>query len=91
MQLILQSRKEKTMLEKKISFDHFITESGHIEIRRITRILEDGKELSKSYHRHVVIPTDDVSKEDDRTKLIASVLYTPEFVETYKEKMKEKK
>ena len=49
------------------------------------------REKTMSYHRHVVIPTDDVSKEDDRAKLIAGVLYTPEFVTKYKEKITEQK
>lgn len=78
------------MLEKKITFDHFVTESGHIEIRRITRILEDGKEIGKSYHRHVVIPVDNVDNEDDRTKLIANAIYTPEFITEYEKKIKER-
>jgi len=77
------------MLEKLITFDQQITEDGQINVRQITRILEDGKELSKSYHRHVVTPLDNVENEDDRTKLIASAIYTPEFVKMYKEKIKE--
>lgn len=78
------------MLEKIISFDHQITEDGVIQVRQITRILEDGKELSKSYHRTTVIPTDDIVDKDDRTKLIANALYTPEFITAYKEKIAEK-
>ena len=77
------------MLTKQITFDQQITEDGQIQVRQITRILEDGKELSKSYHRHVITPTDDVENEDDRTKVIAGAIYTPEFVKMYKEKMKE--
>ena len=77
------------MLEKRISFDQQITEDGQIQVRQITRIFEDDVELSKSYHRHVVTPTDSIANEDDRTKLIASAIYTPEFVKAYKKKMKE--
>ena len=69
--------KEETMLEKQISYDHSITESGHIQVRRITRIMEDGVEISKSYHRHVVSPGDDVSEEDEMTRKLAEALYTP--------------
>jgi len=78
------------MLTKQITYDQQITEDGIIQVREITRILEDGKELSKSYHRHVVTPLDNVENEDDRTKLIAGAIYTPEFVKMYKEKIKEK-
>ena len=76
------------MLEKLVTFDQQIMEDGQINVRKITRIFEDGKELSKSYHRHVVTPLDDVESEDDRTKLIAGAIYTPEFVKAYK-KIKE--
>lgn len=73
------------MLVKKITFDHQILEDGQIQVRRITRIMEDDKEISKIYHRHVVEPTLDLTSEDDRTKLFGGVLFTPEFVESYKE------
>ena len=78
------------MLEKLISYDQQITEDGQIQVRQITRVLEDGKELSKSYHRHVVTPLDSVENEDDRTKKIASAIYTPEFVTEYEAKIKDK-
>lgn len=71
------------MLSKKVSYDHQVLEDGQIQIRRITRIMEDGQELSKAYHRHCVDPTSDLSKEDDRTKLITGVLYTPAFTDEF--------
>jgi len=74
------------MLEKKVSYDHQVLEDGQIQVRRITRIMEDGKELSKAYHRHCVSPGDYVNNEDTRTKLITGVLYTPAFIEDFKEK-----
>jgi len=37
------------MLEKKVVIDSIeVLESGHIQVRQATRIMEDGKELSKS-------------------------------------------
>ena len=78
------------MLTKQISYDQQITEDGIINVREITRVFEDGKELSKSYHRHAVTPLDSVVNEADRTKLIASAIYTPEFMIEYDKKMKER-
>ena len=75
------------MLTKQVTFDQQITEDGIIQVRTITRVFEDGKELSKSYHRTTVNPTDDVKDKDDRTKLIASAIYTPEFVAEYEAKI----
>lgn len=79
------------MLTKQITYDQQITEDGIIQVRTITRVLEDGKELSKSYHRHTVNPKDDTVNEDDRTKVIASAIYTPEFIAEYEAKMAEAK
>jgi len=42
---------------------------GQIQVRRATRVFRDGEEISKSFHRHVVSPGDDLSKEDPRVKL----------------------
>ena len=77
------------MLEKQISYSHEITEYGHIQVRRITRIMEDGVELSKSYHRHVVSPGDDTEGQDALTIAIAKAVHTTEVVETYKDIIKE--
>ena len=77
------------MLEKKITFDHSITELGHIQVRRITRVMEDGVEIGKQYHRHVVSPGDDFVNEDERTKKIAQVVHTTKVIKNYKDKIKE--
>jgi len=70
-------------LEKVITYSHNVTENGHIEVKEITRIIEDGKMLSKSYKRHVVAPGADTSNEDERTKEIASVVHTKDVIAAY--------
>lgn len=77
------------MLKKQITFDHSITEDGCIQVRRITRGMEDGKEFAKEYHRHVVSPGDDYQNEDERTKKIAKVIHTAKVIKDYKDKIKE--
>jgi len=76
-------------LIKQITYDHSITELGHIQVRKITRIMEDGVEIGKQYHRHVVSPGDDYTKEDERTKKIAGVVHTAKVIKDYKDKIKE--
>ena len=61
-------------IEKIITYDHQVTVMGDIHVRRVTRIMEDGVEISKTYHRHVVHPQDDVSNEDERTRLLHAAL-----------------
>lgn len=71
-------------LTKQTSYDHSITELGHIQVRQIIRIMENGKEISKTYHRHVLSPGDDVNGQDERSKKIAQAIWTPEVVAAYK-------
>tara|TARA_R100001530_G_C4292681_1_gene148439 strand:+ start:701 stop:952 length:252 start_codon:yes stop_codon:yes gene_type:complete len=61
-------------LEKKITYDYEIRgEYKHIQERQKTAIMEDGNELSSSYHRRVLTPDMDVSGESDEIKAIASI------------------
>jgi len=57
---------------------------GQIQVRRADRIFRDGIEISKSYHRHVVSPGDDLSKEDSRVADIGAVVHTAEVIAAYK-------
>ena len=80
------------MLEKKIVIDKIeILEDGIMQIRQATKIFEDGKELSQSYHRWIIIPGDDVVGQDDRIKEIVKVVHTKKVVDEYKEKLKKSK
>ena len=73
------------MLEKKVVIDQIeITRNGHIQIRKATLILEDGKEIGKTYHRHTIAPDQDTSKEDPRVQAIANIIHTKEVIDTYK-------
>ena len=40
---------------------------GTIQVRRRDQVLKDGVEIAATYHRHVLVPGDDVSNEDPRT------------------------
>jgi len=73
-----------TMLEKKITVDLIETiENGAVQVRTKTAIVEDGKELSGSFYRHVVSPGDDYSQEDARVKAICAAVHTPEVIAAY--------
>jgi hypothetical protein len=72
-------------IEKQISIDKIeVIENGIIQVRQITRIIEDGVELSNSFHRWSLTPNQDVSDQEDRVKAIANVTWTPEVIATYK-------
>ena len=66
-------------LEKVVSYDYEIRgEFKQIQERAKTSIMEDGNELSYSYHRRVLAPDADVSSESDEIKGMASALWSDE-------------
>jgi hypothetical protein len=71
-----------------------VLEMGQVQVRTATRVLEDGVQLSQSYHRHVVNPstkTDgswgdtDISGEDARVQAIATATWTSAVKTAYQE------
>jgi hypothetical protein len=54
-----------------------------IQVRTKTAIIEDGTELSSSFHRHVVMPTDDLTAESDEVVSIANAVFTQEMKDAY--------
>ena len=66
-------------LVKVVSYDYEIRgEFKQIQERAKTSIMEDGNELSYSYHRRVLAPDADVSSESDEIKGMASALWSDE-------------
>ena len=75
-------------LEKVITYDYEIRgEYKHIQERKKTAVEEDGNELSSSYHRRVLVPSDDVSSESDEIKGMASALWTDAVKEAWAAKL----
>ena len=62
-----------------------VLEMGQVQVRTATRVLEDGAVLSSSFHRHVLVPGDDLSEQDARVSAIATATWTPEVVTAYEE------
>jgi len=70
----------KRQVEDKIEI---VGEFKHIQVRTATVIEEDGVELSRSFHRHVVSPGADVSGESAEVQAIAAAVHTDAVVEAY--------
>ena len=72
------------MLEKVIVVDRIeVVENGSVQVRTKTAIMEDGKQISGNFHRHVVAPGDDYSAEDAKVQAICAAVHTPEVIATY--------
>jgi len=71
-------------LEKVISVDLIeVVENGCVQVRTKTAIMEDGKQLSGTFHRHVVVPGDDYSAEDAKVQAICAAVHTADVVAAY--------
>ncbi len=77
-------------LTKEIVVDKIeVLEMGQVQVRTATRVLEDGVQLSSSFHRHVLAPGDDLSEQDAKVSAIATATWTPAVVSAYEAMMAE--
>ena len=70
---------EKTVKEDKIE----VIDAGDwkvIQVRTATVISEDGNELNRSFHRHVVSPIDDWSNESAEVQAMCNTFHTAEAI-----------
>ena len=56
----------------------------NIQVRTATIVTDDGTEISRTFHRHVVSPNDDVSGESDEVKKLAEIYFTDDAKAKYK-------
>ena len=71
----------KETIEDKITV---VGDFKHIEVRTATVIKEDGVELSRSFHRHVVAPNDDSTNESADVKAMVAQFHTDSVKAAYK-------
>ena len=71
-------------LTKTTNIDQItVTENGTVLYREVTRILEDGVQLSQTYHRTSLAPASDLTGVPDNVVAIANVAWTPEVIAAY--------
>jgi len=70
----------KTMVVDSID----VLESGSLQVRTRTNVLEDGVKLSHSFHRHVLAPGDSTSGQDARVIAVANATWTDAVIAAYR-------
>ena len=71
-------------LSKEVVIDKIeVVENGTLQVRQVTRIMEDGQQLSSSYHRWSFAPGSDVSDQPANVQAIAAAAWTEEVVAAY--------
>jgi len=82
-------------ITKEVKADKIeVVENGRIQIRTATIIKEDGVEITRSFHRHAINPSDkssgswqdtDISNEDERVQAIANATWTDAVKKEYQD------
>ena len=54
-----------------------------VQVRTATVIKRDGVEISRSFHRHVVAPGDDISGESAEVQAICNAVHTQAVKDAY--------
>ena len=74
---------EKTVKDDKIE----IVDHGDwkvLQVRTATIITDDGTEISRTFHRHVVEPHSDLTNESDEIKKLAEIYFTDDVKAKHK-------
>ena len=75
-------------LTKSTTVDQItVTENGTVLYREATRIIEDGNELSKTYHRNSLTPGQDLTGVPVNVVAHCNVAWTAEVIAAYQVQM----
>jgi len=64
-----------------------VTENGIVLYREATRIMEDGNELSKTFHRSSLLPGQDLTGVPANVVAMCNVAWTEEVITAYQEQI----
>jgi archaellum component FlaF (FlaF/FlaG flagellin family) len=68
------------MLEKQESYSKIeVLESGHVQLRLTTKVLDDGQVISQSHHRSVVTPLDDITSLPQSVQDVCNAYWTEDI------------
>jgi archaellum component FlaF (FlaF/FlaG flagellin family) len=68
------------MLEKQESYSKIeVLESGHIQLRKTMKVLDDGQVISQSHHRSVVTPLDDITSLPQSVQDVCNAYWTDDI------------
>ena len=70
---------ERTIIDKY----EVVGDFKHIQCRHVTVIERDGLEISRSYHRCVIAPNDDVTGEPTEVQALVAAMHTPAVIAAY--------
>jgi DNA-binding transcriptional LysR family regulator len=79
-------------LTKTTTIDQItVTENGIVLYREATRIMEDGNELSKTFHRTSLVPGQNLRGHPANVAAICNVAWTAEVIAAYQAQVDEQR
>lgn len=78
------------MLEKQESYSKIeVLESGVVQLRLTTKVLDDGEIISQAHHRSMVTPLDDISDLPDNVQAVCNAFWTDELIANFQSQQNE--
>ena len=78
-----------SLTEQKVVDQIEVVEDGIVRVRTATKILKDGTEIGRTFHRHILAPGDDLTGQDSRVTAIANATWTSQVIADYKASLPE--
>jgi len=72
-----------SLTETKVIDKIEVVESGVVQVREVNRVMKDGAEIARNFHRWCLTPGQDVSDQADNVKAICQAAWTPEIIAAY--------
>jgi hypothetical protein len=71
-------------LTERIEIDKIeIVQQWNIQVRQATIIERDGEFVSRTFHRWILTPDQDISNQEPKVQAICNAAWTPEVIEAY--------
>ena len=76
------------MLTKEVIIGQVeVVANNCVQVRQDTIIKDGDVEISRTYHRHVLAPGDNLDNQDPKVRAIAEAVWTPEVIAAYLNKV----
>tara|TARA_R100000278_G_scaffold79899_1_gene61788 strand:- start:52 stop:309 length:258 start_codon:yes stop_codon:yes gene_type:complete len=78
-------------LSESIEYDkiEIVGQYKTVQVRKATVIKKDGTEITRSFHRYVLNPDADVSKEPEEVKAVCNAVWTNAVKDAWNKKQEE--
>lgn len=79
-------------LTKEVTIDKIeVLENGVVQVREVTRIMENANQLSSSYHRWALTPAQDLTGQPANVVAICNAAWTADVVSAYQAQVEQQR